>query len=83
MPCAGLAVLATLAAIAGERSPAVAQLSARYELTITGKWNADALANGVHNANSTFWQVGNSASSGLETLTESANVNDFSNEIRN
>ncbi|MCY4417568.1 MAG: cadherin-like beta sandwich domain-containing protein, partial [Chloroflexi bacterium] len=70
--------------------------AARYEITFTGLFAADALATGVdvpssanfrkmigvmHTGSVPYWKAGESASAGFESLAEQGRVDDFEDEI--
>ncbi len=96
----GLSVLLTLVSFVLMALPSQGQsqdaAAARYEITFTGLFAADALATGVdvppsanfrkmigvmHQGSVSYWKVGESASPGFESLAEQGRVDQFEDEI--
>ena len=100
----GLSLLLTLVSFVLIAGPSQSQsqsqsqdtTAARYEITFTGLFAADALATGVdvpssanfrkmigvmHTGSVSYWIAGESASAGFESLAEQGRVDDFEDEI--
>lgn len=85
-------VLSTLLLVA---APAVAQNgSATYDIEFDATWSAathpnafppnphfSPLIGGTHNSSVTFWQVGGTATSGIEVMAETGGTNNLRNEV--